>query len=83
MMMTPSQVENFLQLLGFRPDDIPNTYHQDTAQGRIRVRHNSTGSGILIEGPRGLVGGSANHGRHLLAMLSTAGWCANEMLGAS
>ena len=80
-MMTHSQVENFLQLLGFRPDEAPNTYHQDTAQGKVRVRHNSTGSGILIEGPQGVVGGSASHGRHLLAMLATAGWSAGEFPG--
>ncbi|WP_143436626.1 hypothetical protein [Hymenobacter crusticola] len=80
-MMTLSQIENFLQLLGFRPDSTPNTYQQDTAQGPVRVRHNSSGSGILIEGPQGLVGGSASHGRHLLAMLAMAGWSVSELPG--
>jgi hypothetical protein len=78
-MMTSSQVENFLRLLGFEPDTYPHTYHQDTVQGRIQVRHNSTGSGLLIEGPRGLVGGNANDGRHLLVMLATAGWCTTSL----
>ncbi|WP_324671569.1 hypothetical protein [Hymenobacter sp. GOD-10R] len=78
-MMTLSQIENFLQLLGFRPDSAPNTYHQDTTNGRVLVRHNNSGSGILIEGPQGLVGGSASHGRHLLSMLATAGWSVSEI----
>ncbi|WP_188815084.1 hypothetical protein [Hymenobacter cavernae] len=78
-MMTCSQVENFLQLLGFQPDTVPHAYWQNTVQGCIRVRHNSAGRGILIEGPQGLVGGNVSHGRHLLTMLSTAGWTASEV----